>query len=173
MEPQHYVTIVSYDEDGNDKQKELPLLFTTAGLARLQKETGVRLGDLLRILESRDEIQQMIEQGDQAGLARIVLDVVGVYDVQCLLFAGLEGARLKLRNRFSPYKFDQIADMIDDTGFLPVFSQVMPAFADSLNKILRVTVREEPDEEEESKNPPTTKRAKSTRKRSSRASSSK
>ena len=75
--------------------KVYPILYSANGLRRLERETGhptSRIGVLL-----------MTGQG-------------GFDLLQCVLWAGLEGARLKYLTRPSPYTVDEVGDMLDDLG---------------------------------------------------------
>lgn len=73
----------------------LPILYSANALRRLERETGhptQRIGILL-------------------------LTGQGGFDLlQCVLWAGLEGARLKLGTRPNPYTVDEVGDMIDELG---------------------------------------------------------
>lgn len=75
--------------------KTYPILYSANALRRLERETGhptSRIGILL-------------------------LTGQGGFDLlQCVLWAGLEGARLKHLTRPNPYTVDEVGDMIDDLG---------------------------------------------------------
>ena len=72
-----------------------PILYSANALRRLERETGHpthRIGILL-------------------------LTGQGGFDLlQCVLWAGLEGARLKLGTRPNPFTIDEVGDMIDELG---------------------------------------------------------
>lgn len=72
-----------------------PVLYSANALRRLERETGHpthRIGILL-------------------------LTGQGGFDLlQCVLWAGLEGARLKLNTRPNPFTIDEVGDMIDELG---------------------------------------------------------
>jgi len=72
-----------------------PVLYSANALRRLERETGhptQRIGVLL-------------------------LTGQGGFDLlQCVLWAGLEGARLKLGTRPNPFTIDEVGDMIDELG---------------------------------------------------------
>lgn len=75
--------------------KTYPILYSANALRRLERETGHptnRIGVLL-------------------------LTGQGGFDLlQCVLWAGLEGARLKHLTRPNPYTVDEVGDLIDDLG---------------------------------------------------------
>jgi hypothetical protein len=49
----------------------------------------------------------------------------GVVEIQTLLWAGLEGARLKRPERKEPFTLDEVGDIIDDLGGLNRASEIV------------------------------------------------
>jgi hypothetical protein len=101
-----------------------PVMFTSNALFRLEKETGVAtavLGTLL--LHQR----------------------AGLRELQQILWAGLEGARLKYGTRPMPFSVDEVGDLIDEAGGAlvvwdmdgAIVKAVMDAFQDAFPKAKR------------------------------------
>jgi hypothetical protein len=76
-------------------RKTYPILYSANALRRLERETG--------------------HPTSRVGL--LLLTGQGGFDLlQCVLWAGLEGARLKNITRPNPFTVDEVGDMIDDLG---------------------------------------------------------
>jgi hypothetical protein len=51
----------------------------------------------------------------------------GAVEIQSLLWAGLEGARLKHKDRKEPFTLDEVGDLIDQIGATPAAQVVLDA----------------------------------------------
>jgi len=75
--------------------KVYPILYSANGLRRLERETG--------------------HPTSRIGL--LLISGAGGFDLlQCVMWAGLEGARLKLLTRPNPFTVDEVGDLIDELG---------------------------------------------------------
>lgn len=131
MSPEHVISI---------KGKALPVLFTVGSVSRLQRETGLRLGDFINMFSASPDLQQAADAGDMEQVARLWFQQTGLLEIQGLLFAGLEGARAKERYRSTPYTFDQVGDLLEeaDGGMMAVFQALVPAFTDFLRRFMAI-----------------------------------
>lgn len=76
-------------------RKTYPILYSANALRRLERETG--------------------HPTSRIGL--LLITGQGGFDLlQTVLWAGLEGARLKFLTRPNPYTLDEVGDMLDDLG---------------------------------------------------------
>lgn len=77
-----------------------PLQYTSNALTRLEKETGLAVAVLGSLL--------IHQRG-------------GLRELQQILWAGLEGARLKHKTRQIAYTVDEVGDLIDEEGGIVAF----------------------------------------------------
>lgn len=123
------------------EEKNYPILFTNLGMARMEQETELRVATILRkaaLVMGRaqtlgKEIDALDEEEDLTPR-----ETVGLFELMALLFAGLEGFRLKFRTRRDPYTLDEVSDIIDDCGGLRDISPTLGrALTDYWPKLLK------------------------------------
>lgn len=61
-------------------------------------------------------------------------DKIGLRELQIAMWAGLEGARLKNRDRRAPFSLDEVGDLIDDLGQKEALKIMFDALSAALPK---------------------------------------
>lgn len=87
--------------------REYAIRFTQNALYRLQKQLGRPLAE--------------------------IRNSAGPVEIQTMLWAGLEGARLKSRDRKEPFTLDEAGDLIDELGGLAAAAEIV---ADGLRLVV-------------------------------------
>jgi hypothetical protein len=84
------------------KGEQTPIMFTTTSMRMLEKTLNMSL---------------------QTITYRMLKELYGIGEMSTTIWAGLEGARLKLKVRPQPWTQEEVDDMIDELGGVPLFFQ--------------------------------------------------
>lgn len=103
------------------REGKYPYTVTNIGLAMMEKETGLKLPGLLSMIS---EVQA--KQADGANMIEVAAIMkIGLFEVMALMYAGLEGHRLKFRTKETPWTLDEVSDVLDDCGGMAGVQEVM------------------------------------------------
>ena len=99
-------------------KRNYPILITNAGIARMERETGLKLPALLQstaaIMEQASRGKRRAPSGPE--LEAIFAQHFGMFEVLALLYAGLEGYRIKYQPGTEPWTVDGASEVMSDSG---------------------------------------------------------
>jgi len=101
------------------KKEKYPYLVTNLGLAVMERETGLKVPQLLNTIAV---IQTKQKEG---ATIQELAGRIGLFEVMSLLLAGLEGHRQKFRTRPEAYTLTEVDEILDDCGGMNGVSEVM------------------------------------------------
>jgi len=136
-------------------RKTYPILFNVYGMSKLERETGLTVMDLAQTIDFRIDPTEFKKASpeEQERMTSGALRQLGIYKLQALLYAGLEGGRRKLKPQDPPFDFDDVGELIEDAGgYMALAQPLILGYASFFPRVMGVQT-EEPE-----KNSPKTRR---------------
>lgn len=115
------------------KERKYPFMVSNVGLAMMERETGLKLPQLLAMVSLTQEAVK-----GKKNMVEIAAEMrLGIFEVLSLLYAGLEGHRLKFRTKDTPWTLDEASDVLEDCGGMAGVQEVLnTAMAEFWPKLL-------------------------------------
>jgi hypothetical protein len=142
-------------------RKTYPILFNVYGMTKLERETGLTIYDLVKTIDFRiDPAEfQKASPEEQERMTGGALRQLGLYKLQALLYAGLEGGRRKLKPQDPPFDFDEVGELIEDAGgYMALAQPLILGYASFFPRVMGIHV-DEPEKDSEKNSPKTRKKS--------------
>ena len=111
-------------------ERKIPIEFTNLGCMRMEQASGLKLPSILITMGQIADAANRKTAIQRAKAAAEAQSGIGITEMLCLLFAGLEGHRAKAGARPDAYTLQEASDIMDECGGMAKISQpVMEAFA--------------------------------------------
>ncbi|MEE8262757.1 MAG: hypothetical protein V3R83_09875 [Gammaproteobacteria bacterium] len=127
---------------GNGGRK-IPLEFTNLGCMRMEIASGIKLSAILSTMGELVDASVGPTAAKRAAATAAAQTKVGMTEILCLLYAGLEGHRAKAGRRPNEYTLDDASDIMDECGGMAAISApVGRAFALYMPKLTGTSATE-------------------------------
>lgn len=114
---------------GNGGRK-IPLEFTNLGCMRMEVASGIKLSAILSTMGELSDASAGSTAAKRAAATAAAQTKIGMTEILCLLFAGLEGHRAKAGRRPNQYTLAEASDIMDECGGMAaIAAPVGKAFA--------------------------------------------
>ena len=137
-------------------RRTYPILFTVYGMTKLERETGLTIYELAQTIDFRIDPGKFKKASseEKERMTGGALRQLGLYKLQSLLYAGLEGGRRKLNPTDPPFDFDDVGDLIEEAGgYMALAQPLILGYAAFFPKVMGIKT-----EEPILKNPPKTRK---------------